>query len=356
MNRMTLRFVLAFVFCVFLLPAKAEFTSMQVFGDGVSSITNNISPGTNYYGNRFCNGRVWVEVLAQRQGLSLATNQNLSFFGHYSPNLVTNVNNFVAPTDVDTALFVIWVNDADFVYCLNNPAQFSPYTSNNIAVWTNAINQSLSNHMAAVQTLYAKGVRTLVMPNAVDVTKTPFYQFAPADENFVRQRIIAFNVAFTNRLNQLKATLPGLAIITPDFFSLVDDLVAHPTNYGLTNSLSDALDDFGNTPLNGRGTNYVFWDYLNPTAKVQEILADTTQPLISPSGIAGIKSIGSSNQITVVNLPVGLNGFVDGTTNFISWSPGQGFNSTNATQTLTVPISGPTWFYRLRFPFAWSWP
>src|ERR1043165_9625952 len=195
MNRMTLRFVLAFVFCVFLLPAKAAFTSMQVYGDGLSTITNNVSPGTNYHGNRYCNGRVWVEVLAERQGLTLATNQNLSFFGHYSSNLVLNVRNYVAQPDASNTLFVVWVNNADVVFDISF---FDPYTSNNIAAWTNANNRSISNHAKIVETLYAKGARTIVMPLAVDITKAPVYNIGAANEAFIRLQVIAFNVAFTN--------------------------------------------------------------------------------------------------------------------------------------------------------------
>ncbi len=40
-----------------------------------------------------------------------------------------------------------------------------------MAAWNNAINSSLANHSQAISTLYAKGARTLIMPNAVDITK-----------------------------------------------------------------------------------------------------------------------------------------------------------------------------------------
>ena len=53
-------------------PARAAFTSLYVFGDTVSSTTSNVlsyPESTFYYGQRFSNGRAWVEVLAQRQGL-----------------------------------------------------------------------------------------------------------------------------------------------------------------------------------------------------------------------------------------------------------------------------------------------
>ena len=40
--------------------------------------------------------------------------------------------------------------------------------------WTNAINQSQTNHYKAVTNLYfAKGARTLIMPNVVDISTIP---------------------------------------------------------------------------------------------------------------------------------------------------------------------------------------
>jgi len=350
---MTLRFVVAFVFCVFLLPAKGAFTSMQVFGDGLSTITNNVSPGTNYYGNRYCNGRVWVEVLAERQSLTLPTNHNFSFFGHYSSNLVINASNYVAQTDVGTTLFVVWVNNADIVFDITF---FTPYTSNNIATWTNANNRSISNHVKIVETLYAKGARTIVMPPAVDITKAPGYVIGTANEDFIRQQIISFNVAFTNRLKQLEASSPGLKIITPDFFPFVDDLIANPTNYTLTNSTTYALLALVNKTLNGPGTNFVFWDNLNPSARVHEIFADMTQAMLAPPFVSAFSRVDGTNQLTIANGPIGLDGFVEGSTNFASWSSAQSFETTNSSQTISIPIDGPIWFYRLRFPFEWSWP
>lgn len=354
MKRIRLEFVVVFFLWFAILPSvHAAFTSMQVFGDGLSTVTNNVSPGTNYYGNRYCNGRVWVEVLAERQGLILQTNQNLSFYGHYSSNLVANASNYVAQPDVGTTLFVVWVNNADIVYDISF---FNPYTSNNIATWTNANNRSVSNHARIVEALYAKGARTIVLPPALDITKAPVYNIGTSGEDFIRQQVIAFNDLFTNRMNQLQATLPGLKIITPDFFTFVDDLIAHPTNYALTNSTSYALLGQVNKTLNGPGTNYVFWDNLNPSARVQEIFADMTQALLSAPYTSAITRTGGSNQLAIANAPIGLAGIVEGTTNFQNWSSVQNFETTNSTQTIQVPMTGTKWFYRLRFPFVWSWP
>src|SRR5205823_5446653 len=92
--------------------------------------------------------------------------------------------------------------------------------------------------------------------------------------------------------------------------------------YGLTNALYqgysiDALEDpsIANLTLNGQGTNYIFWDNQDPTAKLHEIMADVAQQIISPVKIGKLAVSASSNRLDVVNVPIGLNGFVVGSTN-----------------------------------------
>jgi len=354
-----------FAVCAWLLglgqsSSHGAFTSLYVFGDGVCTTTNGPG-GVYYHGNRYCNGRVWVEVLAQRQGVSYDPNQNWSFFGHYSPNLVTNVGRFIAPPDVNTALFVIWVGNADFVYAIT---QYAPYTTNNLAVWTNAINLSLSNHFSAIQTLYAKGARTLVMPNAVDLTKVPFYVgLSAANKSFIRQRVVEFNLGFAARLNQARVAFTNLTILSPDIFALFENFLAHPGDYGLTNVLSggqsiDALSDpaLANKSLNGPGANYIFWDYLDPTARAHAAMSDMIHQQLAPTRIAGLTQLADSNRLDIVNLPFGLPGFVEATTSFAGWITVQLIPGTNAQSSILVPATGASQFYRLRFPHAWSWP
>lgn len=353
-----------FALCALLLglapSSRGALTSLYAFGDGVCTTTNGPG-GVYYYGNRYCNGRVWVEVLAQRLGLAYDPNQNWSFFGHYSPNLVTNVGKFLAPSDVNTALFVIWVGNADFVYAIT---QYAPYKTNNLAVWTNAINLSLSNHFTAIQTLYGKGARTLVMPNAVDLTKVPFYVgLSAANKSFIRQRVVEFNLGFAARLNQAREAFTNLTILSPDIFTLFENFLAHPADYGLTNALSggqsiDALSDpaLANKSLSGPGANYIFWDYLDPTARAHAAMADVIHQQLAPTRIAGLTQLADSNRLDIANLPFGLPGFVEATTSFPGWTSVQSIPGTNAPSSILVPATGPSQFYRLRFPHAWSWP
>jgi hypothetical protein len=80
--------------------------------------------------------------------------------------------------------------------------------------------------------------------------------------------------------------------------------------------------------------------------------------VISPVRISNLTLLNGSNRLDTTNIPIGLNGFVDSRTNPASgsWESVSNFNSVNASQTNFVPASGPQQFYRLRFPFAWTWP
>ena len=341
-------------------PAQAAFTNLYIFGDSLSSTTGNTAgPANLYYGLRYSNGRVWVEVLAQRQGLTYNSNQNWSAFANYSINVVTTVSNFNA-SDASNALFIVWVNCADLYY----PAF---YDGTSMAQWTNAINQSQTNHFNIVTNLYAKGARTLIMPNAVDLSTIPKFDNS-ANANFIHLRCLDYNVAFSNTLNRIRASCPNLVLYTPDFFTLLTNILAYPANYGVTNALFnygqgnvsiDAVDSIPSlTVTNNPGTNYIFWDPTDPTAKVHMWMANLTQQLISPVQISNITSLNGSNQLVMANVPIGQNGLVLGRTNLLlgNWTTNVTFISSNATQSVFVTPSGPTWFYRLKFPYSWTWP
>lgn len=318
--------------------------------------TSYPAPGGNqYYGLRWSNGRVWAEVLAQRQGLSLANSNNYSYFDHNSSNLLQQLSSFVAPTDASNDLFVVWVCNSD-----TYDASYGNYTAKQ---WTNAINRAQTNYLQIITNLYAQGVRSLILPNVVDISEVPAFNHSP-NANINTSGCIAYNTAFSNTINQARALYPDLAIYAPDFFALLNNVLANATYYGLTNALLGgytvaALQLYGSQAnTNGSGTNFVFWDSLNPTAKFHAVIADVAQQIISSVQISQITSLAGSNRLDIVNYPAGLDGFVDGITNLVqtNWTSVQNFSSTNTTQSVFVPITGPKWFYRLRFPYAWSWP
>ncbi|MGA2853653.1 MAG: SGNH/GDSL hydrolase family protein [Verrucomicrobiota bacterium] len=373
------------LFGLAVLPAHAAFNSLYVFGDALSTTTNNTSGLSCYYGQRFSNGRVWVEVLAQRQGLTYDAAKNNSYYDHNSAELVTELNSFTAPSDVTNDLFIVWVCNADTF-----DAASVPDTSNQ---WVAAINQAQTNHLQIITNLYAKGVRTLILPNVVDISEIPAFNAGTTLTNVEHAGCVDYNFAFSNTINQARALCPGLNIYAPDFFTLLNNVLTNAASYGLTNALSSkgfSIDAYSDPALpiltlNGPGTNYIFWDPQDPTAKFHEVIADVVQQFISPVQVSRITAFAGSNRLDVANMPVGLNGFVDGCTNLAmaNWTAVQNITSTNTTQSIFVPTPAPTnapqffvpadqgpfppgpggtpvvtalEFYRLRFPFAWNWP
>jgi phospholipase/lecithinase/hemolysin len=364
---------------------QAAFTSLYIFGDCLSTTADSPSPSPaqDYYDTRDSNGRVWVEVLAQRQGLTIST--NWSYFDHNSSILVTDIKNFtITQANAINALFIVWVCNSD--------TYDAAKATDNSSQWTTAIKQSQANHLQIITNLYAKGVRTLILPNAVDISKIPAFNTSdPTSLSVMHNGCVAYNVAFSNTISQASILCPGLKIYTPDFFTLLNNVLTNAASYGLTNALKaglsiDALSALYKNPpanLNGPGTNYIFWDPNDPTAKFHEVIADIAQQIISPVQISRITELNGSNRLDVANIPIGLNGFVDGSTNLApaNWTVVQSFSSTNTTQSIfvtnitttippngsivspnTLPGGGGTpvltalQFYQLSFPYAWTWP
>ncbi|HSY18011.1 MAG TPA: SGNH/GDSL hydrolase family protein [Candidatus Acidoferrales bacterium] len=370
------------------IAAHAAFSSIYVFGDSVSTTTTNQYADTHpteYYGKRYCNGRAWVEVLAQRQGLGANStsnsiwaysSNNLSFYGHYSPLLVTNVNKFTAPANASNCLFVVWVCNADFVGDVSDPNVGAPggtfSNGTNLLVWTTNINLHLTNHFKAITNLYGKGMRTLVAPNAVNIMLAPQFN-QNSDTNykaFVRQRIVSFNAAYATMMQQLQATSLGLKIYVPDMFGIFDAAVTNAAAYGLTNALysgqpidvieasSPVVGLLPNANTNGLGTNYVFWDPVSPSARTHELFADVAQQALSPVDLADMAQVNTSNRLDIVNVPVGLNGTVLYATNLTQpvWLTNSTFSSLTLTQSVFVTPTNAQRFYQLKLPYAWTWP
>ena len=358
-----LRCTLCMVFSAgFTAIGQPAFTSLQVFGDSASSTTD--SPGLpEYHGNRYSNGRMWVEVLAGWQGMHFdITNHNQSFWEHYSFVLTNTVETYTPPPDATSALFVVWVNNADMYWNITETPLI--YDDSQLSKWTNANNQWISHHLTAISNLHAKGARTLLMPNAVDLTQTP--DFAPgldeAERAWIRERTREFNDSFQGMLDQAMAMFPDLTIYSPDIFTLFDAVLSSPETYGMINPGMGALDDpgLGDYSLDGPGADYVYWDYIHPTAKFQWLIAEEARKLIWPTRIRSITGGSGTTVLGTMNVPMGRpvegDGRVEGSANLMDWIDVQFFPRTNTSLNLPVPVDGPRRFYRLSIPSQWVWP
>ena len=88
-------------------------------------------------------------------------------------------------------------------------------------------------------------------------------------------------------------------------------------------------------------------------------MANTAQQLISTPQISQIAALKGSNRLVMAYVPVGQYGQVLGRTNLTvgNWTTNvNNIKTTNTTQTIYVPASGPQWFYKLSFLYSWTWP
>ncbi len=338
----------------------AGFTSLHVFGDSLSTTADSPIPSDDYYGGRYCNGRIWIEVLADWQDLSLS---NTSSFGFDIENVETELDTYSAPADVGTALYILWVSGADFANFMLAGSGV-PYDASNITAWNNLVTVTLDTHEAVITTLYNKGVRNLILPNQPDISAAPAFVLDSSESGFVKARVQEFNSGLESRLATLLPTLPGLKVWRPDVFGLLEDILANPTAYGLQNPATPppafdfALEVAAIPPdfAAGAGVDYVFWNDLNPTAAVQFILAELVQEEVCPPKIDSITPVTGGFELQFSNMQIGRAGSIEGSENLIGWNEDAAITPSTTSGTETLNPSGPKRFFRLNFNSGWIWP
>lgn len=148
-----------------------------------------------------------------------------------------------------------------------------------------------------------KGAKRVAVLNVPDVTVTPRFQAvlsslgsnAPAVQGMIRQWISAFNT-------QLKASVgTDTKIALVDFYTDIQDEVANPASYSLTNAITPACTTvksalFGNFPClsteldavtgktAGWWKNYAFSDGFHPTPYGHSLLASSVSRALARAG------------------------------------------------------------------------
>ena len=351
----------------------AGFSSMYVFGDSLSAVSGGGTqypppPGIsvdNYWNGRFSNGQVWVEYLAARQGIPFNANNNFCGFGNDSSLIYHNLvyGNWHRPPDISTALYVLWSACSDcFVMQF-----YGAFTGTNY--WSEGISIEMTNITATVDLLYRQGMRTLLLPNAVDVSVVPFFTDTmvtlgvyatndlPALLTDLRSHIVQYNEALAVTINQMRMQYAGLTIYAPDFYTQFNAVRNDPGRYGITVENIDVLEDpaLADKSFNGPGANYLFWDYLHPTTKVHAAVANFIQQLVTPVRINRFLRQGSRYRFDFVDLPIGRTGALESADRLqppVDWTPRASVAVTNTTQTVFLPANGLAnpCFFRLNFP------
>jgi len=314
MNRQVLR-ALALkavaLIAVFSAPAHADggVHRFVVFGDSLSD------PG-NYYihygqvseppyapvpsapydirGHHFSNGPTWIEQLAWEQNSpesalpalarpGVFTNYamgrararaNAPVFPDY--DLSTQVGLFLSDFGGHAparATYVIWIGANDLDDALG-ALQTDPSGATSMSIVQTALGTIADN----IQTLWAAGARSFLIPNEPDLGLTPAVQLAgPAAAGAATQLSAAYNAGLTQVLGQLQA-LPQIQFKTLDVFTLLHTVVSNPKAYRIDDAQDACLTFFVVVdPVCERPYQYLFWDGIHPTVAGHEIVEDAAE-------------------------------------------------------------------------------
>jgi phospholipase/lecithinase/hemolysin len=284
--------------------AATPFNSLVVFGDSLSDAGDNPSAVTSLYkilgghcdvlfhpcppydDGRISNGPIAAEYLAGSlfPGAVSATNYrsyavagatsgsdnsgNDIIFGILDlPGIKEEVDHYMTDTGGTAdpkALYMVWGGGNDYL------THDSPV-------------QAAQNIGSYVNTLAAAGAMNFLVPNLPDLGLTP----SARNEGEVTQAhgySVVFNTELANQLGNLDTAFPAANIYRFDTYTLLNDIVQNPGNYGFTDVTTPCFTLLGLTCDNPEG--HLYWDDFHPTTNAHAILgAAFTSAVPEPSAV-----------------------------------------------------------------------
>jgi phospholipase/lecithinase/hemolysin len=162
-------------------------------------------------------------------------------------------------------------------------------TWTNSFAWNSLIQRIVRNASNAVERLYGKGARSIVIQNAWDLGLTPavIQHFGTNQLRFalLRERTVKFNSDLAVSLRQLQRAKGDLRLFIYDAFAQLDEVYHNPEAYGFTKVFPSALGDEALTSkaFAGPGKDYLFWDGLHATSKFHALIAQRVQDVLDQS-------------------------------------------------------------------------
>lgn len=241
-------------------------------------------------GHHVSNGATWVEQFARGRGLSGNTKPALGNKGTKASNYAVggaravdypcrfNLSNQLAAyledgiLATEKTLFIIEIgaNDVRDALATQDP---------------NIIGYALSNIGNAIGTLYSQGARKFLLVNVPAIGETPAVKMidiiAPGAAAAANALTQGFNSNLVPLLNFLNATLPEVDIRMFDLYTALNEIIADPENFGISNT-QDACVTPNVAPFTCKNPDsYLFWDGIHPTKVVHAIMAQRAAEVLN---------------------------------------------------------------------------
>ena len=311
MKRSVLVSFFAFVSFMPLSSALAGYSDLFVFGDSISDSGNNaivLAPGVTpvpisgnsfipyfpYASGRYTNDQVWAQILASKFGLSanpwLAGGTDYAFGGAQTGPLATPPG--VPPSlETQTAFFLSQYGPSipsDALYVVEGGGQNARDAlvaiggcGGSLACIGGIIQSTTAGYVGDILTidaeLEAAGAKNIVVWNVPDIGLTPAVLAEGSSAS-----ALGTTLASTMSDALAAAIVSDLDVKLFDIFGLLNDAVANPGAFGLTN-VTDACAQF----LNCDPSQYLFWDGIHPTSAAENFITEALLVLVpEPSSLA----------------------------------------------------------------------
>jgi phospholipase/lecithinase/hemolysin len=245
-------------------------------------------PNTPYArgGHHFSNGATWVEQFARSAGLAASAKPAFRGSNRGATNyavggtrardvtgsftLSMQVGAFLqqfggaAPSD---ALYVIEMGGND----IRDALEAAPRGGDFGAI----LSEAALSIGASIEALHGAGARNFLVWNAPNLGATPALRAAGAEE-VGNAFSLLFNSLLDGQIADLEKPAPdGLGISIPrfDVYSSIAEIVAHPTDFGLTDVTSACITP-QTAPFHCQNSDeHLFWDGIHPTKAAHGIIA-----------------------------------------------------------------------------------
>jgi phospholipase/lecithinase/hemolysin len=336
------------------------FNSIYCFGYSWTATHNCPRDPILYYQNRACNGPMWPEFLSTNLGLAFVDANNVAACGAGSLDLLNQVINFPAPRNPQLSLYLLMFSD-DILHAFPPDGLGTGYIDvTNTVAWNNLIQSGILNNASAVQRLYAKGARAIVLQNDWNIGTAPLglrvFGTDPFRFSKLTGHIERYNLGFSNAVHAYAAELADLRILWVDLFSRLNDVLANPSLYGFTKASVGALDDTSITDhsFTGPGADYVFWDSIgHPTSKFEKLMTTWHLDVLTNSRVEKVAMAVARDQVAIDmnRLQIGRDYSLESSPDLQRWNDVQTFTASAGTNQVTQPLSAGTAsvFYRLQW-------
>ncbi len=252
--------VAGMLFILFIFPSGVfayPYSSILAFGD---SLTDN-GDSDGYGITHFSNGPVWVEYMAGAMNVGLL---DMAYGG-----ATTGLDNPAAGLEITGLNWQVDTYLALASYNLLPPVSADTL----VTIWAGANDLFQSRSYAdaannvedAIIKLADAGFSNFLIMNLPNIGDTPSFNNTPLEPGATYWSN-QFNLLLAGYLDGLENTYSEVNFYSLDTYSLLDDAIQNPENYGFTNVDTSG----GMNPPEG----YLFWDGVHPTTQAHSLIAE----------------------------------------------------------------------------------